>query len=170
MTLLVATRLAVWLRKSAILIITLIGITIAGYVLLMATTNRVALLSGATLIVAAVYPAIPLCIAWITSNNAGYTKRSTVNGMLQVLIQSFSIISTQIYTTPPRFLKGHGIVLGFLVLGFVSVIMVVWLMKRSNAAKDREAARWRERGEPNPDESKTLEDLCDNHPNYRYVW
>jgi MFS family permease len=169
-TLLVVSRLVDKLGKRAVPLLILVGVAIAGFILLMATTNRVALVFGATLINAAVYPCIVICAAWVPSNNAGYTKRSTAAAIMQTFIQVFSIISTQIYTTPPRFLKGHGVGLGFLGLCFGAILLVVWLMKRSNGGKDAEAARWRERGEPNPDEAKSLEELCDAHPNYRYVW
>lgn len=150
--------------------LTLVGIAIIGFIILLATTNKVVLVVGATLINAAVYPCIVICAAWVPSSNAGYTKRASAAGLMQIFIQVFSIMSTQIYTAPPRFFGGHGTVFGMLVVCFILIIVVVFLMKRSNRKKDETAARWREMGMVNPDESKTLEDLCDKHPNYRYVW
>ena len=168
--LLVVPRVVDKLQKRALPLMVLVAVAIAGFILLMATTNKIALMVGATLILAAVYPAIVICAAWIPSNNAGYTKRSTAAAMFQISLQVFSIISTEIYTTPPRFLKGHGIMLGLLSVCFGMIFIVTWMMKRSNQEKDKEAARWSEMGQPNPLESKTLEELCDTHPNYRYIY
>ena len=168
--LLVVTRLVDIFGKRAVPLLILVSIAIVGFILLMSTTNKIALVFAATLINVTVYPSVVICAAWIPSSNAGYTKRFITAGMMQVFMQLFSIISTQIYTTPPRFLKGHGVGLAFLVICFCMILVMVYLMKKSNAAKDAEAARWREMGEPNPDESKSLEELCDAHPNYRYVW
>ncbi|CAM1507619.1 Fc.00g072600.m01.CDS01 [Cosmosporella sp. VM-42] len=169
-SLLVVARVADQLQKRAIPLLVLNAVAIVGFIMLMATTNKVVLLLGACLITTAVYPGIVICSAWIPSSNAGYTKRATATFMAQVFIQCFSIMSTQIYTTPPRFMKGHGVLLGLMVLCFVLIIVVAWMMRRENAKKDIMAAMWRERGQVNPDEVKTLEELCDKHPNYRYVY
>lgn len=157
-------------QKRALPLLVLTTVAMVGFVIMLSTPNAVAGIVGACLINAAVYPGLILCAAWIPSSNAGYMKRSTASWMTQVFIQSFSIISTQIYTAPPRFFSGHGTLLGFCVIAWCLILVTWQLMKRSNAKKDAEAARWAERGEKNPDEDKTLEDMCDAHPNYRYVW
>ncbi|QYS92908.1 MFS domain-containing protein [Trichoderma simmonsii] len=169
-SLIVVSRIVDSFNKRAIPLLILVAIAIAGFILLITTTNRVALVVGATLINVAVYPSIVICAAWIPSNHAGYTKRATAFSVLQVFIQSFSIAGTQIYNTPPRFSKGHGVLLGLLSLCLVTILVVCWIMKKSNNKKDQEAAVWRERGEVNPAESESLETLCDAHPNYRYVY
>lgn len=169
-SLLFVAHMADRLRMRAIPLLIVTGIAIVGFIILMATTNKIALLVGACLITTTTYPGIVICSAWIPSSNAGYTKRATASFMAQVFIQCFSIMSIQIYTAPPRFLKGHGVLLGLMVLCFILIVVMTWMMKRDNMRKDRVAAEWRERGEANPDESKTLEDLCDKHPNYRYVY
>ena len=42
-------------------------------------------------------------------------------------------------------------------------------MKRANQARERIHNGFVERGEPNPDADKSLEETCDDHVNFRYV-
>jgi len=77
---------------------------------------------------------------------------------------------TQIYDGPPRFFKGHGVQVGLFGLAFVDIWIMRWMMKRHNAKKEATAAEWAGRGGNNPDENKTLEDLCDDYPSYRYIY
>lgn len=137
---------------------------------MLATPNAVAGIIGSCVISIAVYPAIVLFAAWIPSNNAGYTKRATATWICQICIQVFSIMATQIYDKPPRFFSGHGTMLGLFVLTFVLILSTVWLMKRANTRKEERKEAVEAEGRVDPDEAKTLEDLCDAHPSYRYVW
>ena len=47
---------------------------------------------------------------------------------------------------------------------------MTWMMKRHNEEKDRLGEDWNARELENPDTRMTLEDLCDKHPDYRYVY
>jgi hypothetical protein len=141
-----------------------------GYIILIAQTNPVVGVFASCLVVGSVYPGVIIISGWIPSCNAGYTKRATATWIAQIAVQLFSIMVTQIYDGAPRFFKGHGIQLGLFVLAFFEIWLMRRMMKQHNAKKDAEAARWAERGEINPDASLTLEDLCDDHPNYRYIY
>ncbi|SPO07047.1 uncharacterized protein DNG_09741 [Cephalotrichum gorgonifer] len=158
------------LRKRAIPLLGLTCLAIIGFVIMLATPNAVAGIVGACVISTAVYPAIVLYAAWIPSSNAGYTKRATATWISQICIQVFSIMATQIYDKPPRFFSGHGTLLGLFVLTFVLILSTVWLMKRANGKKEDNRVERESEGNADPDEGKTLEDLCDAHPQYRYVW
>lgn len=48
--------------------------------------------------------------------NTGYTKRELSIWVLQISIQGYGITASQIYRTPPRYLMGHGIVIGLYLL------------------------------------------------------
>lgn len=104
------------------------------------------------------------------SSSAGYTKRAMAIWIAQIGVQAYSIMVTQIYDGPPRFFKGHGVQLGLFALAFVDIWLLRFLMKRHNNAKDARAADWAARSEMDPDESKTLEELNDDHPKYRYIY
>jgi hypothetical protein len=144
--------------------------SLTGFVIVLATTNRTALVAGCSFIAAGCYPAIVVCATWLLGSHAGYTKRATAWAIAQVFTQSYSIISTQIYDTPPRFFKGHGILLGLNLIGTASAVLCYFMMKASNKKRDQVAQEWIARGEEDPDNSKTYEELCDYHPQFRYKW
>lgn len=156
------------IRAIPLFVLTAVGLV--GFIILLATPQPVVGIVASCLIVGAVYPAVIVVAGWIPSSSAGYTKRATAVWIAQIVIQSMSIMATQIYDGPPRFFKGHGTVLGLFVLCFGEIALMTWLMKRSNAKKEALAAEWAARGQSNPDESKTLEEMCDAHPNYRYIY
>jgi len=154
--------------KRAIPFLICMATSVTGFVMVLATTNKVALLAGCSFIAAGCYPAIVVCATWLLGNHAGYTKRCTAWAVAQVFTQSYSIISTQIYNEPPRYFKGHGILLGLNVLGTVSAAICYFMMKRENQKRDQIARDFIARGEQDPDNIKTFEELCDYHPQFRY--
>ena len=80
-------------------------------------------------------------------------------------------MATRIYDTPPRYVKGHSIVLALNVLACFSIMFCAWWMTYLNKKKDRVEAEYAERGEVHPHlaESLTLEDLQDRHISFRYI-
>jgi hypothetical protein len=118
---------------------------------------------------AGAYPAVILSSAWVLISHAGYTKRATAWAIAQVFIQCYSIISTQVYTDAPRFFKGHGTLLGLNALGVIAVIITMWIFDRKNKHRDAIAAEFAARGETNPESHRRYEDLCDEHPDFRYT-
>ncbi len=144
------------------------GITVVGIVIVLATTNKTALVAGCCFIAAGAYPAAVICATWLANNHAGYTKRCTAWAVAQLFTQGYSIIATQIYDNPPRYFKGHGVLLGFNMLGAASAALCYVLMKRENEKRDQIAQDRTSRGEHDPDNVKTYEELCDYHPQFRY--
>lgn len=106
-----------------------------GYIVLMTTTNRVALMVGACLVTSGLYPTVILTGAWILINHGGYTKRSTAWAMAQIAAQSCGIIGTQVYRRPPRFLTGHGVLLGFLVMAMCATVANCFLDEEGESEK-----------------------------------
>lgn len=144
-------------------------IVVTGVILLMATTHRVSLIVGTCLVASGTYSQTILGATWVMTTYGGYTKRSTAWAMAQISIQCFSILGTKIYNTPPRFLKGHAILIGVQALGLASGLAKYWIMRRSNRRKDAEKLEYESRGEPVPGIERSLEELNDKHPAFRYV-
>jgi MFS family permease len=155
--------------QKAIPLITCLITCLIGLIILLATTNRVALIAGSCFVAAGGYPSSVLSASWLVTTNAGYTKRCTAWAIAQLFGQSWSIVASQVYTNPPRYFKGHGTLLGLVALGIAAAFINYHLMLRQNAAKDRIAEEFRRRGEVNPDSTKGFEELCDKHPDYRYA-
>ncbi len=156
-------------RSKGITVLVCLIITSVGFVLLLATTNRVALMVGACLVAAGSYPGVPISAAWLLSFHGGYTKRATAMWFIQIFIQSYSIIASQVYRTPPRFFMGHGIALGLYVLAIISTVLLIIILKRANKAKAQRAADFAARGEVDPDMNEDYVRLCDYHPGYVYT-
>jgi MFS family permease len=144
-------------------------VILVGLVILISTTSQKAGMVGATLFVGGAYPAAILQLAWVVITFAGFTKRAMSWGVSMVFGQGFSILATQIYTNPPRFIKGHGILIGFTVASILSTLSLQVIMSRANQMRDAELQQYRDRDEVHPDERKTLEETCDDHINFRYI-
>lgn len=157
------------LHQRALVTIICLSITATGFIILMATTNKVALVAGACFVAAGAYPSLVVSIAWMLTFHGGYTKRATASWINQVFIQGYSIMATQVYRNPPRYFLGHGIALGVYTIGILSAIASWWICSRANKAKDRRQAELAAAGEIDPDMDEDYERLCDYHPGYRYT-
>jgi hypothetical protein len=135
----------------------------------MSTTNRIALIAGTCFVTSGLYPSIILTVSWITINHGGYTKRSTAWAMAQIMGQGWSIIGTQIYRNPPRFIAGHATLLGFFCLAMVATVANYFYMARENRLKDERAQKFRQEGRTDPDSEKGLEEVFDYHPDFKYI-
>ena len=156
-------------EKRAIPLLLCLGISLIGFIMLLASTNTPVLLVGCCFVAAGSYPGVVIGASWQMASHAGFTKRATAWAVSQVFIQAFSIIATQVYTTPPRFFKGHGTLLGLNAVGVIAAILNYWIMKKENAKKDQRAIEYAREGREDPDNEKSFEELCDRHPQFRYV-
>ena len=146
-----------------------ISTAMVGYIILMAVTNNAARMVATCLIVSGIFPTIILVFAWANTNSCGFTKRATSWAVAGVFAQGFSIAVSQVYTDPPKYLKGHGFMLAFLSWSLVNALAVRLWMQAENKRKDQEEQEYAERGEIHPHSSKTLEDEGDAHIKFRYT-
>jgi hypothetical protein len=145
------------------------SLSIVGYTILISVSSVPVKIFATSLVAGGMYPGVILLMTWIAINSAGFTKRAASWSMTEIVGQCFSIMGTHIYDSPPRFVKGHSIVLGFLAVGIFSTSYVWWWMRHQNALRDRIAQEYADRGEVDPDASKSLEEICDFHPYFRYI-
>lgn len=146
-----------------------LGISMIGFIILLATTNPTVLIAGCCFVACGIFPDLVISTSWLTSTHGGYTKRCLAFAMSQVFVQGTGIMCTQIYRSPPRFFLGHGILLGVHVIALISCAILYRLLKNENRRRDEEAEK-RRRGElPQLENVGTFEDLCDLHPDYRYM-
>ncbi|OQV00283.1 hypothetical protein CLAIMM_05801 [Cladophialophora immunda] len=142
---------------------------VLGLVILISTAGKEVGMLGACLLVAGTYPSSVLQIAWIQMNSCGNTKRAISWGFAMIVAQGMSMSGAQIYTRPPRYFEGHGILLGFVVLAMTCTIAARALMARANTRKDREVSDYERRGEGHPGVGLSFEETCDDHINFRYI-
>lgn len=155
--------------SKSYLIICCLSITAVGFVILLATTNTVALMAGTCFVTAGAYAGLILSTSFNLPIHAGYTKRATYVWMTQVVIQAFSIISSQVYRDPPRFFLGHGFSLGIYILAIICTYVLRVLLIKSNKEKEQRRREFEERGEMDHDAAKSFEELGDRHPRYMYT-
>ena len=140
---------------------------VIGLVVLLSTTTKEAGMTGACFLVLGAYPAAVMQIAWIQITFCGYTKRAVSWGIAMIFGQGLSMAGAQIYTTPTRFFLGHGVLLGLVVVGMVSTVVVQALMAHANKQRDKVLKEYHGRGEIHPDTEKTFEETCDGHVNWK---
>lgn len=142
-----------------------------GYIILLSTPSPVAGIVATVLVTTGCYVPVFLTPIWAIINTGGYTKRSGTWALCEVFGLTFSIMGTRIYNKPPRFIKGHSVVLALNVLAVVCIVALYWWMKRQNRIKDRIEQEYAERGETHPHFAQhlMLEDVQDQHISFRYV-
>jgi hypothetical protein len=89
--------------------------------------------------------------------------------MAEIGGQCMSIMGTHVYDGPPRYVKGHGVLLGFMCLALAAVAANMWWMRRCNRAKDRVEEEYGGRGEQHPHYAMGLEVVQDQHVRFRYM-
>lgn len=114
------------------------------------------------------YAAFPGVVSWLGNNLAGQYKRG-VGMALHIGIGNFSgAIASNVFRTQdaPRYILGHGIMLMFVGIGFVTIPIILLTYHRINRARDEAAAR--------PDAvklpAKQLRELGDRAPDFRYMY
>lgn len=111
-----------------------------GYILLLAQNRAGISYLGTFFAAAGIYPAVAIVLSWPANNVSGQTKRCIANAMQISIGNLGAVLGTQLYRTEsaPRYFLGHGFALGYLVAN-IAVVGVLWIvLRRENAAKERE--------------------------------
>ena len=120
--------------------------------------------AGIFIAVCGIYPAFPGNVTWISNNLAGSYKRAA--GMaLQIGIGNLGgAMASNFYRAvdEPKFLLGHALEIGFVVMGMCAVIILRIAYSRINAKR---AAS----GEDQALTDEQLADLGDRSPTFRYT-
>jgi hypothetical protein len=156
-------------NKKGIFLVGTLAWACIGYAILLSNVSVASKIVAACIATSGLYPSIIILNSWLLANTAGYTKRATVWALAEVFGPGFSIMSSHVYDTPPRFVKGHSIALGLLVYGVLLGLILMRWMYRANQKKDAELREYEARGEPHPHKTKSLEEVQDYHIDFRYI-
>ncbi|KAI9442628.1 MFS general substrate transporter [Lactarius indigo] len=110
-------------------------------------------------------PLAPITLVWAAGNSGGNMKRGIVLAMVIGLGNLGGICSSFIYYQPPRFLKGHGTVMGCLGTSIVCSCVLMWTYRRLNIEKEEECVR----EGINESMKDMYRDHADKSPLFRYV-
>ena len=158
-----------YFNKKGIFLVGTLSTVIIGYIILLTDVSVPVKVFATCLVTGCLYPSVILLTSWLSVNTCGFTKRGTTWAMAEVSGQCFSIMGSHVYTDPPRFIQGHSIILALQCLALLATIALIFWLRHCNMKKDRIDAEYRERGEIHPDNEKSLEELYDQHQNFRYI-
>jgi hypothetical protein len=157
------------LRHRYIFIIIGIIISTIGYAILLAQTQVTlgAKYFALYMITAGAYITQPVVLVWVTNNMGGHYKRSISTAMQVGFGNSGGIIASNIFITKeaPLYLSGYGTSLGLLWLsGLASTALLIGLYVENRKRRDGK------RDDRYSLPKEELENLGDDHPNFRFTY
>ena len=142
------------------------SIGMIGYILLITLKEQApaARFVAATLACCGVFPLIPLSSVWNSNNVGGHTKRGVAIAFVTGVGNAGGIISGQMYrvTDAPYYVTGHAISLGMMGLTILTALTLRTYLYFENRRRDRLS----------PEQHRIAcegEELCDKHPDFRYI-
>lgn len=102
------------MRQRGVFLMAFQLLAVAGFGLLVGTTNSKAQYGGLVLAAIGIYPQVPLSMAWNSGNIGGSSKRAVGIAMQVMGGNCGGIIASYVYvsTDGPRYIKGHCILIG----------------------------------------------------------
>lgn len=151
-------------RGMCNILISLLGVT--GFAMLLGSANPAVQYAGTFLGAMGIYPCIANTISWVANNIEGVYKRGVVLGFVIGWGNLNGIVSSNIYYSDPRYLEGHGVVMGYMaVFLFGGSVLMTLLLRLENARRRRgERDHWIE-----GKSEKEIEALGDQRPDFIYT-
>lgn len=120
--------------------------------------------AGVFIATCGIYPAFPNNITWISNNLAGSYKRAAGMAFQIGAGNLGGAMASNFYRAQdaPKYLLGHGLDIGFVVLGLIAVVTLRISYGRINSKREKSGA-----AEGLTD--KELSDLGDRSPAFRYT-
>ncbi|KAH0593209.1 hypothetical protein MHUMG1_08931 [Metarhizium humberi] len=146
---------------------------LVGFTMCLASSNPKVVYGGVFVAACAIYPAFPGIIAWLSNNLSGSYKRSA--GMaLQIGIGNLGgflfmqAMASNFYRKKdkPRYFLGHGLEIGFIVLGIAAAFILVLGYRRLNRKRERQLAE----GQDKNYTAAELSALGDKAITFRYMY
>ncbi|KAF2084259.1 putative MFS transporter [Saccharata proteae CBS 121410] len=141
---------------------------IAGFSMLLASDSPGVQYAGTFLGACGIYPCVANTISWASNNVEGVYKRGVTLGIVIGWGNLNGVVSSNIYRQQdkPRYLVGHGVVLGYMVVFLLGGSIITHLALRSENAKRRRGDRdhWIE-GKTRSE----IELLGDRRPDFAYT-
>ncbi len=141
---------------------------IAGFAMLLGSSNPRVQYAGVFLGALGIYPCIPNTISWASNNVEGVYKRGVTLGFVIGWGNLNGVVSSNIYRgrDSPRYFLGHGVVLAYLTCFLFGGSIVTRLMLAMENKKRRAGARnhWVE-----GKSREEIEEMGDKKPDFEYV-
>ncbi|KAI1459143.1 MFS general substrate transporter [Annulohypoxylon moriforme] len=124
--------------KRSPFIISFLLMMIVGFSMCISSTNPRVVYAGVFVASCAIYSAFPGLLAWLSNNLAGSCKRSA-GIAIQIGIGNFAgAMASNFYRQKdsPRYILGHGLELGFISVGIIAALILVYGYTTINKARD----------------------------------
>jgi len=124
--------------KRAGINLALFSTGLVAYIILIASRNAALSYFAVFIAAASIYPTVPNCVAWVSSNVEGSYKRSATLAMAISWGNLNGAVSSNIYRSvdAPWYRMGHGIMLAYIAIGWLSSLAFYILLKHENARRD----------------------------------
>ncbi|CAO3665000.1 unnamed protein product [Umbelopsis vinacea] len=137
-----------------------------GYLLLILLKNKgpAAMYVASIITTTGVFSHIPAMLSWFTNNIGGHTKRGVATAIIISIGNVGGAIGGQVYrsTDAPYYTTGHAICLALMCTSMITTSIFKFLLNRENKRRDNLTTEQREK------ECQGT-DLCDMHPDFRYI-
>ncbi|KAI0842784.1 MFS general substrate transporter [Hypoxylon sp. FL0890] len=144
--------------------VSLIGV--AGFSMLLGSTDPRVKYAGTFLGALGIYPCISNTISWMANNIEGVYKRGVVLGFVIGWGNLNGIVSSNIYFNPPRYLEGHGVMIAYMTLFlFGGSLLMTTLLRIENRRRRQGKRDYRIEGKS----AKEIEALGDDKPDFLYT-
>ncbi|KAK8140201.1 hypothetical protein PG984_000267 [Apiospora sp. TS-2023a] len=145
-------------------------VAVLGFAMLAGSGDAAVQYAGTVFAAIGIYSQIPLCLAWNGANIGGSLKRGTGIAMQVMGGNCGGIIASYVYLTPdgPRYIKGHSILIGFVVMSFFLTLFMITWFRRENARRDALTQQQIGDQELTEEQKKMERELADNVPWFRY--
>ncbi|KAN0100516.1 Major facilitator superfamily domain containing protein [Tylopilus felleus] len=127
------------LGKRGYINLALFGTGLVGYVILISSSNPALSYFACYLAASAIYPTVPNAVAWVSSNVEGSYKRGMTLAMAIGWGNINGAVASNVYRAKdaPWFRLGHGIVLAYIAIGWISSAIFMVQLKLENNRRDR---------------------------------
>ncbi|KAI0283389.1 MFS general substrate transporter [Russula aff. rugulosa BPL654] len=117
----------------------LLGTAFVGYLILIFSRSAALSYFAIYLAAASLFPVVPNNAAWISSNVEGSYKRSATLALVFSFGNLNGAVTSNVYRERdiPWYTLGHGIVLMYIAIGWLSSLTYAILLRRENKARDR---------------------------------
>ncbi|KAJ6440498.1 MFS nicotinic acid transporter Tna1 [Purpureocillium lavendulum] len=118
------------------------SVMVLGFCMCIASADPKVVYAGVFLGVCGMYPAFPGVISWLSNNLAGGYKRSVGMAIHIGAGNLGGAMASNFYRKRdgPRYIMGHGIALGFEILGMIAAVILLVGYRASNRKRERRLA------------------------------
>lgn len=147
-------------------------LAIVGYIVAITAQTNTGRYAAVFLMAAGVYPSAPCILSILPNNSSGHYKKATTTALQLAIANTGGFVATFSYTSDqaPKYIRGHSISLGFLILAWLLVaVNVSYCMWENKARREGRRQCNIEAYETLWQAGKTKAPIGDRHPEFRFT-